>query len=255
MEVALGFLTVTGLYPLSRAWLANTTTTLRPALSWAIASLLAWTLAALNPSSTVRVYVALCLVGCAGVAVLGARRPGAGAWNFVVAGLLVVFLMPVASGLGALRLETAHLIFLTATLVVVLLNHLPTRPGAAVPLLAIPFGVELSRLAGVDFAAGVVFAGRLLLAVAPWVGWWATRRSAPLAEADRLWVSFRDRYGFLWAERIREQFNRSAEHAGIATRLTWFGLNPAPAATEDLTGTLRSLLKRFNKEVLPVRET
>jgi hypothetical protein len=248
MELVLGLFTASGIYPLARAWVANATTTLRSPLGWALAAWGAWTIAALDPSSEVRGYLALSLSGCAGVAVLGARRPGGGAWNFVVAGLLVVFLMPVATGFGTLRLETAHLIFLTATVVVVLLNHLPTRPGAAVPLLAIPFGLELARLAGVEVAVGLVLAGRVAVTLAPWVAWVAVSRTGAPTEADRLWVGFRDRYGFLWAERIREQFNRSAAHAGYPARLTWFGLKPSAATSDDSTDTLRSLLKRFNKE-------
>ena len=52
-------------------------------------------------------YTALSLTGCAGVAVLGARRPGVGPWNFVLLGLLAVMLLPLAEGLlsrGALHL-------------------------------------------------------------------------------------------------------------------------------------------------------
>src|ERR1700722_6906550 len=113
---------LTGFYPLARAALANRTTTLRPALAWTAAALAAWTAVTFDPDSLALPYLALCLSGCAGVAVLGARRPGAGAWNFVVGGLLAVFLLPVASGLGTPRLEPAHLIFAGATLTVVLLN-------------------------------------------------------------------------------------------------------------------------------------
>ena len=41
------------------------------------------------------------------MAVWGRDGPGVGAWNFVVAGLLAVLLLPVLNGLGELRLETA----------------------------------------------------------------------------------------------------------------------------------------------------
>ena len=70
---------------LLNAWLANRRTTLRHALCWTVAAWAAWaaTVAAdaaavpANPDSLR--YVALSLTGCAGVAVLGARRPGVGA--------------------------------------------------------------------------------------------------------------------------------------------------------------------------------
>ena len=50
------------------------------------------------------------------MAVLGARRPGVTAWNFVVAGLLAVLLRPLFEGLGELRLGPAHLLFLGGAL-------------------------------------------------------------------------------------------------------------------------------------------
>jgi hypothetical protein len=247
MHEGLAFATLTGLFPLARAWSANGTTTLRPALAWAAAAMLTWGVSALDTATPRWPYVALCLSGCAGVAVLGARRPGGGAWNFVVGGLLVVFLMPVATGLGTPRLETAHLVFLGATLGVVLLNHLPTRLGLAVPFLAIPFGLEMARLGGLSVAAGLQCLGRALLALAPWVAWAAVRRVGPLGETNRLWLGFRDRYGFLWAERVREQFNRSAAHSGQTVYLSWSGLRPAGPRDDHSADTLRALLRRFSR--------
>jgi hypothetical protein len=247
MHEGLAIATLTGLYPLARAWSANGTTTLRPALVWTTAALLAWAVAALESVSPFWPYLAMCLSGCAGVAVLGARRPGGGAWNFVVGGLLVVFLMPVATGLGTPRLEVAHLVFLGVTLGVVLVNHLPTRLGLAAPFLAVAFGLEMARLGGLPVATASLYSGQALLALAPWVAWAAVRRVGPLSETNRLWVGFRDRYGFLWAQRIREQFNRSAAHSGQTVYLSWSGLRPAGVRDDDAADTLRALLKRFSR--------
>src|SRR5262245_40582418 len=118
MPVVWGLLFLTGFYPLAEACRANRGTTLRQAVLWALVGWAAWVGAAwagaLGPGADagpVR-YVALCLSGCAGVAVLGARRPGVGAWNFVVIGLLAVLLRPLAEGLGELRLGMPHLAFL-----------------------------------------------------------------------------------------------------------------------------------------------
>src|SRR5262249_61185707 len=84
-----------GLYPLLRAWWANRQTTLFQALNWALAAWLAWilTLFVADPRGTpgqldAARYLALCLTGCARVAVLGARRPHVGAWEFVCVGFL-----------------------------------------------------------------------------------------------------------------------------------------------------------------------
>src|SRR5438132_11813500 len=81
--------------PLLRAGWANRGTTLTYTLLWAALAWVAWLWTAAAGTMISR-YVALGLTGCAAVAVLGARRPGAAAWNAVVAGLFVVQLIPLA---------------------------------------------------------------------------------------------------------------------------------------------------------------
>jgi hypothetical protein len=237
----------TGFYPLARAVAANRTSTLRHALAWAAAALAAWVAVPLDADSLAVPYLALCLSGCAGVAVLGARRPGVGAWNFVVGGLLAVLLLPVAAGLGTPRLELAHLLFQGATLTVVLLNYLPTRAGVAVPLAGAAFALELARLSAVNIPDSVRVTGWLTLAAAPWAVM-VTLRRAPRGATDRVWLGFRDRYGVLWAQRIREQFNRSAASMGLEVRLGWSGLRPATTDEDAPLATLRALLKRFGTD-------
>src|SRR5262245_38974621 len=100
MDWACGLVLLTGGGPLWRAWLANRRTTLRQAVLWAAAAWAAWGLVFLGPAlmadfdPALGRHAALALTGCAGVAVLGARRPGVTAWNFVVCGLLVVLMLP-----------------------------------------------------------------------------------------------------------------------------------------------------------------
>ncbi len=104
LDAALSLLLLTGFYPLWRAWRANRRTTLRHAIGWSTATWAAWVGAAgLGPDAALVRYLALALTGCAGVAVLGARRPIVAAWNFVVASLLVVLLWPVVERMGDLR--------------------------------------------------------------------------------------------------------------------------------------------------------
>ncbi len=104
LYAALSLLLLTGFYPLWRAWRANRRTTLRHAIGWSAAAWTAWVGAAgLGPDTELARYLALALTGCAGVAVLGARRPIVAAWNFVVASLLVVLLWPVVERMGDLR--------------------------------------------------------------------------------------------------------------------------------------------------------
>jgi hypothetical protein len=191
------------------------------------------------------------LTGCAGIAVLGARRPGAAAWNFVVLGLLAVLLLPILNGLGELRLEPAQELFLAITLAVPFLNYLPTRLGASAFLAAVGCSWEMARLLG--WAAGRSWFGLLLLAASPWTAWAAlVYRGHIKSEFDRLWLAYRDRFGFVWGQRIREQFNRAAHHAGWPVVLHWHGLHqatdqPAPDLAQ-LVATLRAVLKRFGPE-------
>src|SRR5205085_1522448 len=132
---------LTAAYPLARAWLRHRRTSLAHALAWAAFAWLAWlgVLSAVafgGGEAVTGRYLALCLTGCAGVAVLGARRPGVAAWNFVVLGLLVVLLLPLAEGFGRLHLSWPRLLFLAGTLAVGFLNYLPTRLGPAALLMA-----------------------------------------------------------------------------------------------------------------------
>jgi hypothetical protein len=249
MDQAAALLLLTSAYPLARAWLVHRRTTLVHALTWAALAWLAWAgvmvaeLLAGNEGMALR-YNALVLTGCAGVAVLGARRPGVGAWNFVVLGLLVVLLLPLAEGFGRLHLSLPRLLFLAGTLAVGFLNYVPTRLWPAALLLAVGCGLELRSLTvGEDGPALGI--GRLALAAAPWVAFLLMRRRA-LPEPDQTWLRFRDSFGGLWGERLREQFNRAAANAGLTGRLGWGGLHGASAAErEALHATLRALLRRF----------
>jgi hypothetical protein len=260
---------LTGSYPLWRAWLANRRTTLLQAVNWSVVAWAAWAWALCpgagdTPTGSTLVYVALCLTGCAGVAVLGARRPGVGAWNFVVVVLLAVMLLPLAESLiaaGPLPLAGPRTVFLAGTLAVsILLNYLPTRLAPAAGLLALACAIEVilvvdPALLGSRKALAAALSP-WLLALTPWValGCWH-RRPAPAAAFDFEWLDFRDRFGLFWGQRVREQFNRSAAHAGWAVQLRWSGLRlqpgasvPGPAVQAAMVATLRALMKRFGTE-------
>jgi hypothetical protein len=237
--------------PLARAWWANRRTALVHALAWATLAWLAWLWAALNPAAVPQ-YVALGLTGCAGVAVLGARRPGAAAWNAVVGGLFAVQLIP----LGQDFIGTSWLndpiwkVFLGATAAVGLVNYLPTRLGGGAAALLTACGLTLAQLHRPDpqlWRLAVVLA-----AVAPWLAWAAIGLRKPnLGLCDPLWWAFRDRFGFLWAQRVREQLNNAARNAGLAVELSWTGLRrpdgttPSPEEQATTRGLLAALVQRF----------
>src|SRR5262249_57286509 len=132
------------------------------------------------------------------------------AWHFVALGLLVVLLLPLAEGFGHLQLSAPRLAFLAGTLAVGFLNYLPTRLGPAALLTAAGCGVELWSLA-TGMSGPALAAGRLALAIAPWAAFLLLAwRSGAGSEFDRTWLRFRDSFGGLWGERLREQFNRAA---------------------------------------------
>ncbi len=235
-----------GLVPWLAAIAANRRTSLWPTLIWAAAAWLTWgwALLAWQPRA---IYAALVLSACAGVAVLGARRPGVGAWNFVIVGLLFVMLLPLAEGAltGAdVQLNTIRKLFLIGLWCVAIGNYLPTRLGLA------------AALAGAAGALGIIqmfepalvapSAARRLTAVglwsAPWMGWLCVARSPAESGVDRTWRTFRDRFGAIWALRVQDQFNRSSANAGTDARLRWRGVTAPDAGADE---RLLALLSRF----------
>jgi hypothetical protein len=233
----------TGFFPLYRAWRATAGSTLRHAVAWAAVAWATVCLAAWLGAAAIS-YLAVSLTACAGVAVLGARRPGSTAWDFVVLGLLAALLRPFLEGFGELRLETAHIGFLAIALGVGIGNYLPTRQAGAALLVGIWSALELHRLS----AAAEGPSAPWLVALAPWLAWLSARRRS----ADELtakWLAFRDRFGFLWGQRIREQFNRAAENAGLPITLGWCGPRAEPGAdTARAVELLRAVLRRFGSE-------
>lgn len=251
---------LTGALPLLLATGANRSTTLFHALTWACCAWLGWLAVILQTllwgtPGNVTVYLALSLTGCAGVGVLGARRPGVGAWNFVLVGLLAVLLLPVAQGLGELRLVPAQVGFLALLLVVVVLNHLPTRFGVSALLLGAGSAVQLCHLAGYSWARGQIGISLVVIAAVPVAAWAGLLMHRDEIEPLRKeWLRFRDRFGCLWAVRIREQFHRAAANAGKEVRLNWGGhiLPPSAGQADDsaLLNLLRATMKRFGVEGL-----
>jgi hypothetical protein len=251
-------LVVSAAVPLVAAGLANRSTSLFHAIAWSWLALVAWGVA-VGTGRQGSSYLALVLIGCAGIAVLGARRPGVVAWNFVVLGLLVVLLLPVAEAaiLGTpMRLGAFRTAFLTVLLGVTVVNYLPTRLAFGAVLLGVGCALELHRLLsgwadtpvelwGLPFSAWCVG----LAPGAAWLGLRVRRRAE--TPVDRLWREFRDSFGLVWGLRLQEQFNRAAANVGLNAELSWWGLRssngarpeagPGSAAYE----TLVALMKRF----------
>jgi hypothetical protein len=269
MHVLCWLIMLTAAYPLWRAWRINRRTSLIQAVHWTIIACVAWELLfALggNPSRSalaVGSYIALALTGCAAVAVLGARRPGVTAWNFVVLALLAVDLLPLAKGVLAGKptdVDLVHLLCVAATIAVGILNYLPTRMAPAALLLLIGCALVFAAMATTAESARsrqhLLEIGWLAVACVPWVAFWSMRsRPRAASEFDRLWLAFRNRFGLVWAQRLREQFNRSAAHAGWPVVLRWQGLrltrgagSPDAETQDEMVVALQALMKRFMSE-------
>ncbi len=260
-----------GVYVWLRAWFALRKTSLGHAAVWALVAWLGWGAVLLYPAPPVR-YLALCLTACAGVAVLGARRPHVMAWNFVVLALLAVLMLPWLEGLvlGHRQIGFLWITFLASLLLVVASNYLPTCLGPAAFVGGLGCGAQLLCLAYPPFASGtIVLASDLALLAIPGIGQfcWTRRTLMELQQAfrpdvcltdrfeqfnfDRVWLGFRDRYGLVWSMRLREQFNHAARNAGHAVVLGWHGLTAEQAralsdsAWAELRATLKALMKRF----------
>lgn len=255
LESAIPIFVLAGSIPWIRAGFAEWRTPLRSAVMWAWAAWLSWTVLAFQEAAgegtaTLRL-ITLALSACAGMAVLGARRPGAAAWNFVVAGLLLVLLLHIAQRFGQKRLEGIHLIFLVGLLLLSFANYLPTRLGPAAILALLAISKTLGFIAKSNALESPYSAQEfLLIGFVPWVAWLGlAARSRSLSQFDREWLSFRDRFGLFWALRMRDQFNRAATNAGWPVTLSWNGLrrqgDGANLNEAELLATLQALLKRF----------
>jgi hypothetical protein len=251
--------------PLALAWRANQQTSLRHVLGWAGLAwfLWSWTLTwADRPAEDTALvrYLACAGTGAAAIGLLGARWPGVRPWHFVVVGYWLVILLPVAQSVfvrSRLQLDYYQLLLPGMAIAVGVINYLPTQLGPAAVLIGTVAGVELLSLTAsegvVDSLRPMLPLSRWLLGAAPWLAYGALHfQPTPASRFDRAWLSFRNRFGFVWAQRLREQFNRSAVHAGWPVVLYWQGLRvargasqPEPEVQEAMLTTLNGLMKRF----------
>jgi hypothetical protein len=158
--------------------------------------------------------------------------------------------LPLVEGwiIGARSLDTLRLSFLAATLAVGIGNYLPTRflfaalaafIGAAGWLLIV-LDLDPTRFQN----NGFVLSLRFVTLVVPWLALaaWPWRFGN---ELDLAWRSFRDRHGFVWGERTREQFNRAAEHAGLPIRLGWRSMRGT--ASDEEIAAAKALFERLTQ--------
>jgi hypothetical protein len=263
--------------PWHQAWRSARGTALRPALIWVALAIVAaiaaqavgWgePVADGRPVAGRLTYLSVLAVLAALTSVLNARSPGGRVWAGLMVVLIVVFLIPWlegpwrlrrARGLAQLHLDAPWTIFYGLVVLVGVTNYLPTRFGAAACWLALGFVLEYLGLTRDDWPAG----RRALLW--SWVSWtqaaslWAARRGAGLGPSartrlERLWFWFRDLWGVVWALRIQERFNRTAELKRWPVRLSWYGLVPSEPSSSfepiadppEAEAAFRGLIRRF----------
>jgi len=213
-------------------------------------------------------YFAAVVLLCPGIAVLGARRPGASAWAFFVLLPLVLVLMwpavasfQVARPADSIEIEVPALVGFGLVLVMSGGNYFGTRYtmptfyyAAAIVLLVVPMSVAAPDFFPERSMARFMASLGFLLAIGE-----ASSRSnaAPNDEISRfdvLWFDFMDSFGMVWAKRVMDRVNESARHEKWAMHLELHGFVPIaepPSADELLRTderiehTFRWLMKRF----------
>jgi hypothetical protein len=262
--------------PIAVAWGAARGTALRPALVWAGLAII---LGGVSQVCTYGVNVATgrpgaghwvflgTLASLAGLmSVFNARRPGGAAWAILMGLLVLVFLTPWLEGMGLkgggspwdrLRLYAPWTVFYGFVALAGVTNYLPTRYWRASLFLGLALVLEYLGLTRGDWP--LIWRARIWSAV-PLC--WAASAFAAHATADqnrpaepgegRLWWWFRDHWGVVWALRVMERFNRTAEASGWPIRLAWQGIIPAPGheggpppPVPAAEATLKGLLRRF----------
>jgi hypothetical protein len=263
--------------PWARGWKAADGTALRGALAWVAVGIglgiAAQAVAGFEPVFLGRpwagrlTYLMVLAALAALISVLGARRPGSGAWSILMVLLVVVFLIPWLEhwgkvrrgpGLGQARLDSPWTLFYGLLVLAGVTNYLPTRYGPAAAALGLGLVAEYLGLTRQGWPPPLLARTWAFVAwslsLGLWLASWSASRTVPVASpADRLWLWFRDHWGVVWALRIAERFNRTAEQARWPARLSWFGLAAEPPAgavistvtRDQALAALRNLIRRF----------
>ncbi len=223
-------------------WFLVRGSTAVPAAAWAVGAAAVFLLEAiacrigwLNDPAT---HASLRLVGaalavCPTMALLGAKRPQHGVWQFIVGSLAFVLALPALSALLVRpgSLPDVHLLergFLALLLIVGWMNFVATRHALAATLVTgglvvfvrafLPGGDSRPTLSAIDAAAagGIAVGATLALGqsmLLPARG--AGETAGIVAAIDRPYLALRETLGAAWTLRIAERFN------AVATRRSW----------------------------------
>ena len=213
-------------------------------------------------------YFAAVVLLCPGIAVLGARRPGASVWAlFVLLPLVLVLMWPAVASFQVARpaepieIEVPALLGFGLVLIMSGGNYFGTRYtmstfyyAGAIVLLVVPMSVASPDFFPERSTSRFIASLGFLLAISE-----TNRRSKAEADdeislLDVLWFDFMDSFGMVWAKRVMDRVNESARREKWAMHLELHGFVPiaeSPSADELLhtekriEHTFRWLLKRF----------
>jgi hypothetical protein len=259
---------VAGIIQISRA-IRGTTLTAAVAWAWVAAAMFAASLTSAvfahfpETLSQQLFYWTGVIALCPLIAVLGAQRPGVRVWNaFVLVPLLAVLGWPALTAWfegfppAPLQVDTPTAIGIAVVAVMGLGNYILIPRwtlsvifyGAAIALMVLP----LTML--VHLSPAWHLAAYPCLGLSALSGWWASRgRSAPSDPLDQMWCDFRDRFGLVWAARIRDRVNATALKEGWCLRLEMEGFRRSESEGTlneqesrcRADHTMRWLLRRF----------
>ena len=213
-------------------------------------------------------YFAAVVLLCPGIAVLGARRPGASVWAlFVLLPLVLVLMWPAVASFQVARpaepieIEVPALLGFGLVLIMSGGNYFGTRYtmstfyyAGAIVLLVVPMSVASPDFFPERSTSRFIASLGFLLAISE-----TNRRSKAesddeISRFDVLWFDFMDSFGMVWAKRVMDRVNESARHEKWAMHLELHGFVPiaeSPSADvllhteERIEHTFRWLLKRF----------
>ena len=209
-------------------------------------------------------YAACVGTFCPLMAVFGAKRPQHRAWQWIVLSLWCILALPAGEALlygHSLQIGAVRGWFLVALMAMGLPNYLPTRYWLAAVFYCAAQSIFLVPYLPVNIwgsTAPGMWAGLSAVAISLFAGWataalprWTA--SAPIQET---WLDFRDQYGAVWALRVAQRFNATAEQSNWPVRLIWMGFYAPEAAGmtagdalkelfPDAAREFRSLLRRF----------
>ena len=268
---------VTALAAAAGCFLARGTTAV-PAAAWAVVAAIAlagdaaaraagWVTEPSAAAATRLVVAALAV--CPAASLLGAKRPQHGVWQFIVATLAGVLMLPAVSAVLVRpgSMPDVHMLergLLGVLVVVGWLNFAATAHGPAATAVAggqlallwpvLSGGFDPAGVAGwLDPAGGIAVAGGAVLAV----GQSLRRATLPspsgrgaVAAIDPAFIGLRETLGAAWTLRIAERFNAVAVSRGWPCRLGFAGLDLTDGAAggpweRDAVRCCRSILRRF----------